>query len=233
MKKTKLYPKIIRVGDIVEINNPEFFIRCGYPIGIAEMREETQEIFGGVIDDLISSAGKEKFMRKDEKGRYEDGTYVQIAGEDIRKFKGYNEIINALAYERLRSKEFGGNERKIFTERIEKLKGQKAEVTSIKIHKTGKYVKGSSGYDYYRGGYEYDPPSLDGEKTHKILTLDFSPKACYDEEKTFLREHYDDRIEATNVTKIMDKEEYENRCGIIEDLKMEWINKNERSKEIN
>jgi hypothetical protein len=118
---------------------------------------------------------------------------------DYSKYKAYDKIIKALAYEHLASKGFGGKERKIYSEQRQELLGITAKVKNIFIKKTGIYFAPSGGYDYF-GEYDYDSGGLSNEKTHKILELDHwvsNGGICSTEwETNYIK------IEACNVEKI-------------------------------
>lgn len=219
MRKRKLDPKIIRIGDVVCIDNPEMFIRCGYPLSLDDACKEVEEKFGRVIEDLIHSVQcLDEFVPADEKGVYQDGsmwpTCVKIPSLD--RNKQYSDLVKTLTYYRLVGKNFGGNERKIFTQLEEGLRGRKASVVGIEFVKTGIRHPASGGYDYYSGGYEYEPPYLENEKTHKILDLHVNVSDT-NEWCAFLDLN---RIEVVNVTKIHSKEEVESVCGIIDALEV-------------
>ena len=47
---TKTSNKIIfRIGDKVKINNPNFFVRAGYPLSIHQIREEVKEQYASQL----------------------------------------------------------------------------------------------------------------------------------------------------------------------------------------
>jgi len=112
-------------------------------------------------------------------------------------------------------KKFGGNKRRVFTTTNEKLRDQRATVREIKIFKSGDRVAGYNGYDYH-DGYCSEPPFLEEQKTHKVLSLD---RILIDHKMptgfTALQEMIDIQIEACYVTKIYSVEEIESVCGII------------------
>jgi len=215
MRKRKLDPNIIRIDDIVRIDNPEMFIRCGYPLCLDDMYGEIEEKFGRVIEDLVHSIEfGDEFVQRDDKGRWPDGTYKKIG---ISNSSG--RIYQELAYCRLMGKKFGGNERKIFTKNEEELKGKRAKVVDVKIVKTGNRISGSGGYDSYNGEYDYEPAYLADQKTHKILQLDII-------DNSFMSGNWgmgfeSNNIEAIHVTKIYDKSDVERVCGMIDILDQE------------
>lgn len=180
LKRKKPNPSIIRRGDIVQINNPEMFIRCGYPLSLKKMSEEVGLAFGDTIRDLIQSA--------------------------IGKAHGFDQatydfVIQKLAYLRLKEMGFGGEERKIYTEKNELLKGVRARVVDIFFVKTGLRSPGYRDYDYYSGGYDAEPPYLADQKTHKILRINILQESS---EQIRSLSDGNRRIEAINVTKIIE-----------------------------
>jgi len=206
MKKTKkLDPKIIRRGDVVRIKNPEMFIRCGYPLSFPDVCEEVSEIHK---EDILKFIDKVTDIKPKLEIRVTDPTNNRI----------YQAIVKELAYIRMREKKFGGSERRIFTLRNEAFKNARAEVFGVKIVKTGDYVKGSRGYDPYSGEYDYEPSYLGNEKTHKILQLYIRTPIIQRQPKLVSAPdwNYDIAIEVIHVEKIMDKAEFEARCGIID-----------------
>ena len=210
-KKRKLDPKIIRVDDIVRIDNPEMFIRCGYPLCINDMCEEIEKHFKNVIEDLIYSVSNgDEFVRRDDRENHSDkwGTIRPI----LHSNDDYGRIYRELAYRRLQGKNFGGNERKVFTEKVESVRGKKARVVGIKFVKTGIRHNGYSGYDYSYGNHDYEPPYLSDEKTHKILQIDLIEPVEYGNWTEGIDNH---RIEAIHVTKVHDREAVDRVCGMV------------------
>jgi len=194
----KLDPKIIRRGDVVRIDNPEMFIRCGYPLSFQEVCEEVSETSK---DDILS------FMDKVSNSKPK----IAIRAVDPTENRMYQAILKEIAYVRMREKKFGGSERRIVTEKNEAFKDAKAEVVGVKIVKTGDRVSGYGSYD------DYTPPYLGNEKTHKILKLWIRSKIVRSPKLVSAPDwNYDTSIEAVHVTKIMDKVEFEARCGIID-----------------
>lgn len=186
-KKSKLDPKIIRRGDVVEIVNPQAFLRCGYPLSLEDGKEYIEKNMNKDVLGLLNKvAGKEN--------RFNNSTY--------------HKIVKLLAYEYIKSENFGGNERRIFTKEYKDMKGKEALVESIKFVKTGIYNRGYVGYNY-SGDYECDPPYLSYEKTHKILTLSIT-RPRKDSE---LNWYEPIMIEAIHVKKLMSEEERMEQYG--------------------
>ncbi len=148
---TKKDPKIIRVGDMVKIINPEFFVRCGYPMDFNDAYEHIDRNHNAPMHELIKSM-------------------IPEAGP-VRKHKVYEKLVRIFAYEYMRSKKFGGPERKIYTMRIRKQLLKVYRVLDIRFVKTGIYYPGD--LDNSEGiAYLDQLPYLDKEKTHKLLQLD-------------------------------------------------------------
>jgi len=224
-RKRKLDPKIIRVGDTIKILDPQLFIRCGYPLCLRDMKSEVEKSFENIIEDLIYSVGRgNQFMQRNDKGLYLDQSKVKNSSFGSSRQSGhsreYYKILRELASVRIKVKNFGGNDRKIYTEKYEMSKDKEALVAKIKFVKTGLRVSGSSSYDNYSGHNEYDPPYLEGEKTHKILELDLcrgeieSPGACWEPENSYL---YDPimiesiYVEKTRCRPLNEEEEFHRR----------------------
>ena len=205
----KLNPKIIRVGDVVQITNPEFFIRCGYPLSMEDMRAEVQKYFGKHISDLMLSIGGEKLITSDATN---STIWTDDYGSNPWENRAYLEVVDGLAYARLCSKKFGGNTRQLFTTRNEEHMGKKARVEAIRIVKTGTRDSGS----YHSMDGDYDPPCLMNEKTHKILTVDFYREA--NGGGFIVGDYPPNEIEAIHVKKIVDRLEMEKTCGILCDF---------------
>ena len=160
--KKKKDPKIIREGDYVKIIKPDIFIRCGYPM---DFKEQTQIVLKDHINEIREFTGKLLNVNEDK--------LFRLLGYDT-KISGYApceiKIAKAIAYVQCKQKGFGGSERKIYTEYIERFLNIEGWVDGIRFVRTGIYYAPSGGYSY-DGEYDYDPGGLDKEKTHKILTL--------------------------------------------------------------
>lgn len=172
--------EIIRVNDVVVVNNPMLFIRCGYPYTKEDMKVELREH----SNDLCV------FLRK---------LGIACAPTDLifgrrEKIRGMKRLEDQLAFMMLHAKGFGGYERAIYEEKTSRLTvGQQYRVTEIRFCKTGDYSPGSKGG--YAGGNYYDPEpaELHNVKTHKVLTLNTNT--------TLLNAHV--QIRACHVTKIV------------------------------
>lgn len=156
----------IKVGDKVTIINPEFFVRCGYPMTFEQACKEVEEKFckeKDVMDFLC------KIGLVEEKNKY-------LVDKDYTLIRTKDKIIGALGYYYLgRVKRFGGSERKIYTIRKEdyvKINTDNVwKVTKYKMVVTGTYYPPGGGYNYY-GEYDYEPGGLSNMEQHKILQLE-------------------------------------------------------------
>jgi hypothetical protein len=142
----------IRIGDRVRVVNPEFFVRCGYPM---VFQYEAKR----VVRDRRESI--ESFLRSHDIEPYRL--------DSLGLHPAVTKIAKVLAYELCKAKKWGGRERKIYTHRFDLYAGQDFSVASVRFVKTGEYISGEC-YGTY-GGYEYEPAYLSNEKTHRILKL--------------------------------------------------------------
>lgn len=143
----------IRVCDRVRIVTPELFIRCGYPLTLQSETAAVQEEFGEQIQELLLKSG----MHHDGLSLSSHRSMLQ---ETVKK------VAREIAYGRNYQKHFGGSERKIYTQTVEKWRDKIVQVKGIQIVKTGHYMSGGFS-DYER--WEYEPPELESQKAHKIL----------------------------------------------------------------
>lgn len=152
--------KIIRVGDRVRIETPQFFVRCGYPKTLESEAAEVEKLFAGQITDLLTKA---MVTRHHGLG--------YLSGRGHVESRARERIVRALAYGRLGTFGMGGSERTIYTVERPEFQGQETCVERVFFVKTGTYYAPSvsNGWD----GYEYEPGGLCDEKTHKILGLNF------------------------------------------------------------
>lgn len=150
---------IIKVGDWVKIINPEFFVRCGYPLCLADTREEMTEQHGKEVDDFIC-----KILKFESKADilFNSSSYKREAC----RFK----IIDALSRFDIYLKGFGGRERKIYTKHIPDHQGKIYRVFEKSFKVSGVYVPGFS-HTGYNGEYDYEPAYLDRPKRHNLLHL--------------------------------------------------------------
>lgn len=139
---------VIRVGDTVKITTPERFVRCGYPFDQRAATEHLIDHFSADIDALIDKV--------DPNPKYAN-RYVPEAD--------YRALCGRIARIVAQRDGFGGNDRRIYTERDERLTGLRCSVIGRKVHKTGRRFPPSGDEDSYENG------GLENEKTHVILTV--------------------------------------------------------------
>lgn len=151
--------EVIRPGDVVKIVNPEFFIRCGYPLSLKD----------GIKLIMEDEKDKEYFEKLCNRFGIMGRSLASL--DNIRLPKDYYKILDILAYWKIRRKGFGGNERKIYTRRVEEAKGHEFEVSRKKMVVTGSYVHGHEDREWESGHIEYEPPYLADMESHMILYL--------------------------------------------------------------
>lgn len=128
IKKKKSH--VYRVGDKVQIMENDVFVRCGFPLTKADIRtdyEKMREVYNS-IDEVCT-----KIFCDKNKPWYTDGIWDHKIRDIMEK---------QLVFGILKAKNFGGNERKIYTEKIGLNNLDVAEVISKKIVRTGVYEKG-------------------------------------------------------------------------------------------
>lgn len=146
--------QVIREYDWVEIVDPRFFIRCGYPLDpnteqarISVEREEE-------IDRLLFSVLGWEYPR--DKYRRTLAYYE----------RAYKAVAAGLAFGYVKAKGMGGRERALhLTEPKPEVIGMRFQVLGKKYVKTGRYFPPSGSED------EYDPGGLTDPLTHVILRL--------------------------------------------------------------
>jgi len=153
---------VYKVGDIVRITNPLFVVRVGYPWNKQY-----------VIENIITPEQRkvlDTMLEAFELQAPEGYAQLDVPSGIVEKIR--ENIVDELAYGLLHKHRYGGRIRQIHTEVKEKWKDKPARVIGKRVVKTGEYIPGHGGYDYYSGGYDYDPPYLGNEKTHVLLKLD-------------------------------------------------------------
>jgi len=203
-------PKIIRVGDMVKVINPQLFIRCGYPMSFKDSVEEVKKEHGDKIRNFMLNI--EGITRNNSPLFAKYTLKERITDEN----KTFLKIVNALAYDHIRRKGFGGRVRQIFTKEDTRWQDEELLVDNIKFVKTGVYVKGGTYYTYDEPYPEYEPSCLDDEATHKILGLSRVTNRQYSNwvrKKGVLKVYpenkdywWDIEIEADNVVKLFQEE---------------------------
>lgn len=189
----------IKVGDHIKVINPEFFVRCGYPLCLADVREKLGKDLGTKIDDFVDEVmgctiTDRRFIIDDRKNR-----------------EVYNRILTALSRFYMVQNRFGGSERKIFTKSFPDRKGKTFVVHKKSVKITGYYVKGWSDISYYGDG-EYQPPYLENQKRHNLLHLSVET----------LDSNIFSVLEAMSKFELVDLEDF----FIIEDIHVEKVEQN-------
>ena len=160
MRKRKLNPNIIRVGDKVKITNPEFFLRCGYDNNHQEACKAIEDTYKHEINKFIY-IWEQSLMKT--KGK--TPICKLICGDSPT----YLKIVSALAYDLVHKQMKEGVERKIYTDRVDFYKHNNFVVSSIQYVRTGVYHPPSGGYNSQSGEYDNFPGYLDKPVVHKIL----------------------------------------------------------------
>jgi len=150
---------IIRIGDEVEIINPIFVKRVGYPLSIEDIEKELIKEHGDEIRDFLIKIGVCKTSSYDIFDNENNRQYIPV------------KILNEMARIMLRSRGFGGDERSLHTEEKPEVKGKRCRILGRKVVKTGIHTAGHT-YHSYDGDTDYDPPYLADEKTHLLFFVD-------------------------------------------------------------
>lgn len=149
---------IYHVDDIVRIVEPEIVLRVGYPLTKNDALDAVEKEYGQVIQAFMVQVGAAQA----------DDPFFNSPEYDPRL---YGDLLNVMASRWLRVKNYGGKERKVYTERDESLLQTQWRVLSKRTVKTGIYNRGG-----YSGRYDaepdYDPPYLENEQTHVLLALE-------------------------------------------------------------
>lgn len=107
----------MKVGDIVKIVNPEMLIRVGYPETLESAKEKLN-------DWVKAKTGKDIYA--DIKAHYP--FLLDLNGEILKEFaKQFNK--NHL--------KFGGNDRKVYTKRVDEYENKFAKIIGRKTRQTG------------------------------------------------------------------------------------------------
>lgn len=163
--------KAIGRHDYIRIVSPEVVIRWGYNLNKKLVK-----------DTLITDEQKDnlaKFLNSFNLDVHAAKWYDDIGlPYDPKSNPLYEKMLDEIAYEILKSNYFGGNERKLFTERRDYLKGVKAFVSERKVVKTGIYHAGQTYQGYFEPWPEYEPAYLSNEQTHVLYRVNVQPKEC-------------------------------------------------------
>lgn len=139
--------EVLHVWDTVEIVNPIVISRIGYEF---THEDAVKEIKAEYMEDIYA------LLRK-----------VKASNWEVAKKK----ILSTLAYDLVHKKIKNGNERKIYSELQEDLRGKTARIVSKKIAQTGIYYPQTS-----VGFEDYEPAGLKDIKTHLVFEINlFDP----------------------------------------------------------
>jgi len=168
--------QVIRIDNRVQITNPEFVARVGYPLSFIQACEIVKQKWDPLIGNMLGITG----LYKDEPDQIICGMTCSIKTPwppDGRYRKPYEKIVAGLADMLLEKEGFGGKERKIYTKTYDEFQGKVYQVVDKKIVKTGFYFPPWS-QQSYEGGWDGGPGGLDKEETHVLLFLSHwvSPK---------------------------------------------------------
>ena len=139
---------IIRVGDMVKITSPHTFLRCGYPL--------TTDM---IIESHITPDQKELMVKLLRTAGYTASPLFDSSTYE------YDKLERTFATILLKAKGWGGRERKVYTNYVQKHLDKIGTVHSKQYVKTGTYVDSSSSQGYYDAYPEYEPAYLKDEKT--------------------------------------------------------------------
>jgi hypothetical protein len=154
-----------QTGTKVRIINPEFFVRCGYPETIDSATKKFLEWC-----DQNGDSAKERLNK----------AFPFLGFNIFDSINEFDPIIRALAKEyNKKVLKFGGRERKIYTKRIEKLKGAEMVISEFKrplIKKTGVYQPACN-YKNWMAYDDYKPAELKDVKTHVFYPVYWPSKS--------------------------------------------------------
>jgi hypothetical protein len=153
-------PKVFYPYDEIRIINPQVFVRCGYPLSKKMIKETFTDEQRDAVIDMFRKTGV--YMSS--------ATLVEVFTSKSDPERAYDKVMDIIAGELLAQKGWGGKDRTIHTIERPELLNATGWVSTKRVVKTGKYRAGGGSYDYY-GDMDYDPPYLDDEKTHIILTI--------------------------------------------------------------
>ena len=141
-----------RVGEFVELVEPKIFVRVGYPLCVRDI----MNIYGAELEDKFYNLRLENVSRR-----------------------VHGMMIAGLATLKLEQLDFGGNERKIYTEEIDKSVLGIHLVVAKKMIKTGIRYSPQSYYSSYSSEYDYESGGLAEEETHCVYTIKTSSLIKY------------------------------------------------------
>lgn len=163
----------VRVGDLVMIDDPRLFLRCGYPLHIPDVQKQLEQ--DGVLREMVTHLMNQVLPPVDGDGIHPLARLKpQEAGEpESVESRCRREIMFELARLKTICDRFGGDTRSIYLgEPVEDLRGQMVRVKSRRIVKTGERFGPGGGWDYEGGYDDYEPGGLGNEQVHVILRFE-------------------------------------------------------------
>lgn len=182
--------KVIRVGDRVKIVESKFIKRVGYPLIwtdlIDEVAKDPRTLKAWAIITAPQNLPQGSIdVPPQINGEALETAFLPKLSDIVKEPEIPIEFIRAVARERVREMNFGGNERQIIylktrtdmagllwssgKDECADYTGQIFEVFSKKIAKTGTRFPSTHGHDSYNGEYWYEQGGLDNCKTHVLL----------------------------------------------------------------
>ncbi len=189
----KIKKQVFRIGDTVKIINPEFVLRVGYPLCLADSIEK----FRTGENEKIITEFLSKFCIHDKMV-----DLLRLNPENHCAGTVRYKIERALAYNDIKQRGFGGNERKIFTERNEGKTGCIGKIIDKRVAKTGKRINGGY-HDNGDGGYE-EPAELKNAKSHVLLKIRITTTPKFNLGHDFEPIWFENEIEECNVEKVIE-----------------------------
>lgn len=151
---------IIRIGDTVEIIEPEIYVRTGYELSKESIKLQFSDEDRKKISDLVLHF------------KLGDSNTPRVLCD--KTIKAFEKIEDEIAHILLLQRQFSGSERKIFTEQNPHLKNVKATVEGRFTKITGIYHRGSSYQSWDE--WDYTPAYLNKQKCHTFYRLQLTNK---------------------------------------------------------
>jgi hypothetical protein len=188
-------------------------LRCGYNLTFKIVREQ-------LLNDTKVKMDVENFVRTSlgKPSVNEDIFQIFQTSMESDYCVSRDKIIDIIAYEMVRTKGFGGSERKLHITNLPSLSGKVGQIYERKVVKTGTYKQGGIHVDYWGGYDDYEPSYLEGEKTHvlfRVYVKENQDGVCQNINRKYPDEFHPNQsnsggiwIEAKNLQKITEREHY-------------------------
>jgi hypothetical protein len=175
-QKKKLDPRVIRVGDVVEVVDARRVVRVGYPKAVADYEALVKEKFAQELRAMFGphAVGAVRHWRERGVSSHdeEEGSRKQLLGGV--KYNALQKVVRELAYVEAKADHFGGRERSVHLVDAPEWAGRRCQVASVVTAMTGKYYGPSGGgYNSYEGDYDWEPGGLAGAKAVRIAELHY------------------------------------------------------------